>query len=423
MDAYDPAQPLSRTRRQQLWVRLAIRGAIFVGLLLLVFVFGPPLLGYVMPFLLAFLFTWLMEPLLRFFQRRLRMPRKAGAIVLILILVAALGGIITAIVLRLWGEISSLINNWDQVWNTFQSTYQQLAQDMQRWLSYLPQGVQDVILSLSDRLLAWLRDMAYNLVPGTTSAVRGLSSFVLAFVFFLLAWFFTAADYPNLRWHLHEKTPKSVRHVGRQAKTAFAAAFGGYVKAEVLVSLGVMVILMVGFLLLKQPYGILLAVLLGIMDFIPIIGSGTVMVPWSIILMAIGNWERGIAMLAVWGVICVFRRVIEPKFVGDQTGLHPLVALLAIYVGLKIGSLLGMILAPVLVLMVRNLWQAGMFHATVRDLTLAARDMAALLHREVVEHEAAQKAKAAASAEAPLPPSEGEESKEGETVQKKGTES
>ena len=113
-----------------------------------------------MPFLLAFLFTWLMEPLLRFFQRRLRMPRKAGAIVLILILVAALGGIITAIVLRLWGEISSLINNWDQVWNTFQSTYQQLAQDMQRWLSYLPQGVQDVILSLSDRLLTWLRDMA-----------------------------------------------------------------------------------------------------------------------------------------------------------------------------------------------------------------------------------------------------------------------
>ena len=264
MDAYDPAQPLSRTRRQQLWVRLAIRGAIFVGLLLLVFVFGPPLLGYVMPFLLAFLFTWLMEPLLRFFQRRLRMPRKAGAIVLILILVAALGGIITAIVLRLWGEISSLINNWDQVWNTFQSTYQQLAQDMQRWLSYLPQGVQDVILSLSDRLLAWLRDMAYNLVPGTTSAVRGLSSFVLAFVFFLLAWFFTAADYPNLRRHLHEKTPKSIRHVGRQAKTAFAAAFGGYVKAEVLVSLGVMVILMVGFLLLKQPYGILLAVLLAL---------------------------------------------------------------------------------------------------------------------------------------------------------------
>ena len=340
------------------------------------------------------------------------------AVLFYTILVAALGGIITAIVLRLWGEIFSLINNWDQVWNTFQSTYQQLARMCSRWLDCLPRGCRTSFHAM-DRLLAWLRDMAYNLVPGTTSAVRGLSSFVLAFVFFLLAWFFTAADYPNLRRHLHEKTPKSIRHVGRQAKTAFAAAFGGYVKARGPGLLGVMVILMVGFLLLKQPYGILLAVLLGIMDFIPIIGSGTVMVPWSIVLMAIGNWERGIAMLAVWGVICVFRRVIEPKFVGDQTGLHPLVALLAIYVGLKIGSLLGMILAPVLVLMVRNLWQARMFHATVRDLTLAARDMAALLHREVVEREAARKAKAAASAEPSLPPSE-EGSKEGETVQGNG---
>ena len=125
------------------------------------------------------------------------------------------------------GEISSLINNWDQVWNTFQSTYQQLAQDMQRWLSYLPQGVQDVILSLSDRLLTWLRDMAYNLVPGTTSAVRGLSSFVLAFVFFLLAWFFTAADYPNLRWHLHEKTPKSIRHVAGKPKRPLPPPLAG----------------------------------------------------------------------------------------------------------------------------------------------------------------------------------------------------
>ena len=82
MDAYDPAQPLSRTRRQQLWVRLAIRGAIFVGLLLLVFVFGPPLLGYVMPFLLAFLFTWLMEPLLAFSSGGFACPGRRGPLCL-----------------------------------------------------------------------------------------------------------------------------------------------------------------------------------------------------------------------------------------------------------------------------------------------------------------------------------------------------
>ena len=144
--------------------------------------------------------------------------------------------------------------------------------------------------------------MAYNLVPGTTSAVRGPVLLCVGLcVFFLLAWFFTAADYPNLRKHLHEKTPKSIRHVVGSRPKRPCRRLWRVCESRGPGLLGVMVILMVGFLLLKQPYGILLAVLLGVMDFIPIIGSGTVMVPWSIVLMAIGNWERGIAMLAVWG--------------------------------------------------------------------------------------------------------------------------
>lgn len=83
------------------------------------------------------------------------------------------------------------------------------------------------------------------------------------------------------------------------------------------------------------------------------------MVPWSVILLVLGEWKRGVAFLAVWGVICLFRRMIEPKIVGDQTGLHPLLSLLAIYVGMKLGGVVAMILAPVLLLMLRNLWRAG----------------------------------------------------------------
>ncbi len=164
-------------------------------------------------------------------------------------------------------------------------------------------------------------------------------------------------------------------------------------------------ILLVGFFLLRQPYWVLLAVALGILDFIPIVGAGTVMVPWSVILLVLGEWKRGVAFLAVWGVICLFRRMIEPKIVGDQTGLHPLLSLLAIYVGMKLGGVVAMILAPVLLLMLRNLWRAGMFHATVRDLTMAARDMAAILHGRPEETD---------------PP---EPEKPGETVQKMEKES
>ncbi len=382
---YPEPKPLPSRQRRQLWGRLAIRLGILLALVLAVALLGGPLLSLCMPFLLAILFTWMTEPLLRFFHSRWRVPRGVMSVLLILLLVGAIGGLLAALLWKGWNELSTLWGNWDPLWETFRETYHQLSHTLDKWVAYLPEQAQETVWGLSDQFFAWLEDLAYSLVPRTTSAVRSVSSFVLAFFFFLLAWYFTAADYPNLRRVVRETIPRSLRRIGVQARGAFSAAFGGYLKAEALVSLGVTGILLVGFALLRQPYWVLLAVVLGVMDFIPIIGAGTVMVPWAAVLFALGSWERGLALLAVWGVICLFRRIVEPKVVGNQTGLHPLLSLFAIYVGMKIGGLLAMILAPVLLLMLRNLWQVGMFHATWRDLTLAARDMAALLRQEPEE--------------------------------------
>ena len=104
------------------------------------------------------------------------------------------------------------MGNWDQGWNAFQETYYQLSHALDKWLAYLPQQVQDTLWNLSDRLLAWLEEFVYNLLPKTTSAVRSISSFVLAFLFFLVAWYFTAEDYPNLRRVARETIPRCPAH-------------------------------------------------------------------------------------------------------------------------------------------------------------------------------------------------------------------
>lgn len=379
---YTPPTPLAPAVRRELWGRLFIRLLILLGLAAGLLLAGRPVLSLCMPFVLALVLTWLTEPLMGFLHRRCRLPRGAVSFLLILLVVGALGGILTAIVWKGWQEVSDLWANWDQVWNTFQSTYYAIGHAMEKWLAYLPQQVQDTFWGLSDRLLAWLQDFAYSLVPKTTSAARSISSFVLGFLFFLIAWYFTASDYPGLRRAARARIPKSVRLVGLQVRGAFSAAFGGYLKAEALVSIGVMGILLVGFLVIGQPYWLVLSILLGILDFIPIIGAGTVMVPWAAVLLILGDWRGALEMLVIWGVICLFRRLVEPKIVGNQTGLHPLLSLLAIYVGMRLGGVAAMILAPVLLLMMRNLWRAGMFRATFRDVSRAAEDMWAVLHRE-----------------------------------------
>ena len=372
--------PLTRPQRRMLWMRLGIRLLIFVGVVLALILLGRPVLELCMPFLFALAFTAATEPVLRFIHTRWKIPRGILSLVMILLVVGALGGILTGLVMKGWHEIAELSGNWDEMWAAFQSMYLQLGEITDKILAYFPENIQNIIHDLSDRLLAWLNELASRIVPKTTSAARSISSFVLAFLFFLMAWFFTASDYPNLRKTVADRTPKSLREIWAQLRRAFSAAFGGYIRAELTVSLGVMIILAVGFGIMGQPYGMLLAFLLAVLDFIPILGAGTVLVPWMIVDVILGDWRKALYLLIIWGIICLFRRVVEPKIVGDQTGLHPLLSLLAIYVGMRTAGVLGMILGPVLLIMMRNLWRAGMFRDTFGDITMAANDMHAILH-------------------------------------------
>ena len=140
-------------------------------------------------------------------------------------------------------------------------------------------------------------------------------------------------------------------------------------------------ILLLGFLVTRQEYAFLLALGLAVLDFIPLLGSGTVMVPWAVIAFLTRDYPTAISVMVIWSVIALFRRVAEPKIVGDQTGLSPILSLVSIYGGMKLGGVVGMILGPILTLMVLNLSGLGMFRGVRLDLADAAADIASLLRR------------------------------------------
>ncbi|MBR3752440.1 MAG: AI-2E family transporter, partial [Ruminiclostridium sp.] len=216
--------PLIGPQRRLLWMRLGIRTLIFLLVLAFGLLMGFTLLELVMPFLLALLFTAVTEPILRFFHNRWKISRGFLALVMILVVVGALGGIVAALAVKGWREVYALYQDWDRLWETFQGIYRELGTMFDQVLAHFPSNIQDIVHDLSDRLLAWLNELASKLVPKTTSAARSISSFVLAFLFFLLAWFFTASDYPNLRAYVSKHTPESLRHLWNQLRRAFSAA-------------------------------------------------------------------------------------------------------------------------------------------------------------------------------------------------------
>ena len=364
-------------------MRLGIRLVLAVLLILFFRFLFPPLLSLFMPFVLALIVSWLLNPLVRLLQKRLGLPRGLLSVLLVLLAFGAVGGACFALCHSLFTELSSLLENWKLVWDSLQTGVSAVGTWLDGLLAHLPEEVSSFLDEVLERAWAAVSAWVTAAVPlvgnWAGGMAMGIPSFVVGLVVFLLGTYFITADYPHYRFLLTDRMPQGARRFLERIRTTALGAFAGYVRAEVLISVVVFFILLVGFFLLGQPYAVLLALVLAVMDFIPIIGSGTVMVPWAVVDLILGNWSRAFGLMAVWGVVCVFRRVAEPKAVGSQTGLSPILSLISMYVGMELGGVLGMILGPILCLVVLNICRSGIFHGLAADLSLAVRDTAALL--------------------------------------------
>lgn len=374
---------LTWKQRGALWLRLGIRLVLTALTVYLVLRFGRSLLALFAPFLFALAAAALLNPLVKKLQRALGWNRHALTLLLLLLLFGLLGGALALLVYAAAGQLMSLACNWSYLLDSMQAVMDQLEELLAHFLTLVPPQVTQIVESAGDELFQWL----YEVVPDALASLgleagekaMGLPSFLVALVIFVMATFLLTADYPYLRSRYVQHLDEGVLRFLGQLRSTALGAFGGYVKAEFLLSVGVFFILLIGFFLTGQPYGLLLALGLAVMDFIPIIGAGTVMVPWAFVALFTRDFTAAAELMAIWGVIALFRRVMEPKFVGDQTGLSPILSLVSIYVGMKLAGVLGMVFGPVVLLVMLNLAGMGMFRGTRLDLEAAARDIAAVL--------------------------------------------
>ncbi len=374
---------LTAAERGRLWLRLGVRLGLALVAVALCATVVPRLISLFMPFLLALLLVWLLNPAIRRLEKYIPLSRRWITLCAILLLLALVGGALGALGYALVSEISSLLENWQEIWGDLVEQLGELNGALDQLLSRIPGGMAEGMEGLVDSLFETLQTSVPRLLTNLAGAAggyaMGLPSMAVGLVIFFLAAYFIAADYPRLR-------QEAVKHLSPEAgafwgsvRRAAIGALGGYVRAQLILSCAVFVILLIGFLVIRQPYAVLLAILLGVLDFIPIVGSGTIMVPWAVIDLFLGEYTHGIELMVIWGIIALFRQVAEPKIVGDQTGLSPILSLLSIYVGMRLGGVLGMILGPVVCMVGANIVRLGVFRSTGEDLRAAVRDVSALL--------------------------------------------
>lgn len=373
--------PLTRQERGQLWTRIGIRGVLWASTAALVVLAGPWLLSVLLPFVLALLVAWLLNPLVRRLQRKLSVSRKALSLLLLLLLFSLAGAAVYGVGRLAISQARSLLENW-------QPMMEELLEMVERTAVWLNRTLPDHMAVTADEiagevmegirridLTGWIAAAAER-APSLLSRLSGIGVTV---VVFLLASYFITGDYPRLRFLLTDRLSADIRTFWSTVKDIFMKAFGGYLKSQLLLSLGVFLILSVGFLFIRQPYSLLLAAGLAVLDFIPIVGAGTVMLPWAAFQLLGGSWQEALPLLVIWGIIVLFRRLAEPKILGSETGLSPILSLTGIYVGMRLGGVAGMILGPLLLMVVTNLGRLGVFRPAADDLRLASRDVAGIL--------------------------------------------
>ena len=307
-------------------------------------------LVWLLPFLLALGFAALMEPVITLARRKLRLKRGFLAAVLtlaLLALVIALGAVLVL--------LSALPVLADRITARLRSFCAGCPEGLQQWvtqlLERLEQTVSEALGSLSSALLRLL-----------TGLVGALPQVMLFCATTALALFFTAAAYPQLMAFLRRQLSPQRRQTAAAIKASLLVTIGRWLRAQCVLIAITFFQLLAGLLLIRQPYALLLAVVIAFIDALPVFGTGTVLLPWAVLCCLEGNFPKGIALTALYLVIWLVRSVMEPKLMAKSAGLPPLPALMAMYVGFCAMGVAGMIFGPILLLLAKQLHDGGYLH-------------------------------------------------------------
>ncbi len=326
------------------------RIALIAGGFLGVWLFIKYLLPIAMPFLLGFLLALAAEPAVRAGTRLLKLPRWAAsgiAVTFTLVLLMTLLGGLGAIAVKELGVLAGRLPDLQESIHDATDRLRLIAENVSH---HVPQQVRPLV----DRSMDGLFDSGAELVDqATTRLPAAISAFLsrvpdgaLGVGTGILSGFLFSARLPKLKEAII-LPPQVQERVLPALKQGKIAVFG-WLKAQLKLCLITWGILTVGFFLLKIPYSVLVAAGVALVDAVPLLGTGTILVPWAVVCLVQRQHLRSVGLLCIYAVTFVTRTVLEPRLVGRQLGLDPLVTLVFLYLGYRFWGILGMLLSPIL---------------------------------------------------------------------------
>lgn len=363
------------------WPRLAAMVVCVGAALLLFWLFMTYALGILLPFLLAWVLSLVIRPLVRWVTAHTKLPRGPVAAVLVLLLTGLAVWALTLGVQRAVSELEKFIIRFSEssgdvpAGGDVRSLFSQVMDWVNSLSEHLPimrhfeehpgfasfcawldASVQAAVMRLVERISASLSAAAVQLV-------RSLPSMLVFLVVLLLSCYYFSADDGRLRAGMMSLLPPRSR-AWCQARwpawrTRLSRFSRHYLRAYLLLGLITFVEMFAGLSIIGVPYAFLFAILIAVVDFLPVFGTGTVLIPWAVIRFITQDTRGGLGLLILYGVSVIVREVAEPRLLGASLGIHPLLSLASMYAGLQLFGLPGMILSPLFAVAIKGALSRG----------------------------------------------------------------
>ncbi len=327
--------------------------------LLLLFIFFKLSVFYI-PFLIAFVLALFFEPLIKFFMKKFNWTRRLSSTLVIFVSIAILVGFIGWGTVTLFNEATNLLSNSGEYFGRIQSLIDNLTKN-NSLLDKLPIDLSKSIENAQAELISTITNWITNLLIGIRSWIIKIPNFIMSIFFVLISLYFMCTDkiymIDQMEHHLPDIWTKKIsKHLNSITKK-----LGKYIKAEATLVFVTFLISLIGLTIyniigLNVGFPLLISLGIAFVDALPILGSGAVMAPWAIIEVINGNIKLGVAVIILWAIMGIVRNILEPKLVSKHIGIHPVFTLVAMYTGYKLIGFFGMILGPILLIVLKEIY-------------------------------------------------------------------
>lgn len=351
-------------KNSKYYLNIMLKFLIFAFIALMIFVAYKVAVFYI-PFIIAFAVSSIAEPLIKFFMNKCKLKRKTASIISLLLILTLITGALTLIIVNLVSEVASLTTNLNTYIKDFYDFGINFFKDFRSGKFAIPQELLSVTDKAFDAILNSAKTIITSILNTTVNTISSVPTVLTNSIITLLAIIFICFDRDYVKQIVKKHVPAEWIKKTKEVFSQMCSVSFKYIKAEaklsgicfLLVLIGLNIMSIIG---LNIQYPIIMAIVIGFVDILPLFGAGVAMIPWAAYLFFTGNTVEAICIVALWLVWAILKQIIEPNFVSKQMGLHPLFTLLAMYTGFKIFGVIGLILGPIAFLILKNVF-SGLF--------------------------------------------------------------